>query len=101
MAVRTGAVNGTASVVEVITSVSVSPAGPTFAVGVLPSIIFFSALVEILNHVGAFTPTPPHRLVFVLLPFLPPPRTPSAPRPPSAHRPARPRRHPAHVWCVV
>lgn len=44
--------NGTASVVEVITSVSVSPAGPTFAVGVLPSIIFFSALVEILNHVG-------------------------------------------------
>lgn len=40
------------TVVGVVADVASRPMGGNFAIGVLPSIIFFSAFVEVMNHVG-------------------------------------------------
>ena len=40
------------TVVEVVADVASRPMGGNFAIGVLPSIIFFSAFVEVANHIG-------------------------------------------------
>ncbi len=41
-----------ATVVGVVADVVSRPMGGNFAIGVLPSIIFFSAFVEVMNHIG-------------------------------------------------
>lgn len=44
--------HGVKSLVTVVNDVSFRSMGGNFAIGVLPSIIFFSAFVEVMNHIG-------------------------------------------------